>query len=55
MKKFRSANRAIRRGHLRVVLQEVPFGFTADGQVQMMKMPKIERRASNNNQLWLAY
>ena len=55
MKRFRSTNRAIRRGHLRVVFQEIPFGSSSEGNVQMIKIPRIERRTSNDNQKWLSY
>lgn len=55
MKRFRSINRAIKRGHLRFGFDKVPAGFTAEGGLQFQYIPKLERRSNNNNKLWLAY
>lgn len=55
MKRFRSTNRAIRRGNLRYILDKIPTGFSTDGQVQFISVPKLQRKSSNDNKLWLAY
>ena len=64
MKKFRSLNRALRRGHLRVNYKPVVTGEFEDignpitgSQLvpKVVQVPVLERRSSRCRKVWLKY